>query len=320
MKPPPRASARSTPPLLQDDAAAPWKHLPAASPTSAAVLAETLGGGQAFRWTLRMDGAYWEGGYANHRFHLRADPEGRLLWRPANGSTPESDAEKSLHHYLGADQDWIDLADRLPWRSDPHLPRCLKAFPGLRILRQPFGETLLAFLCSPTKRIPQISLMLETLAERFGDPLPGGSHALPTWERLARTSLSDLRACGLGFRARHIEAAARFLAARPDWLATTPALPYPEARARLLEVPGVGGKVADCILLFGAGRLEAFPIDTWIQKVLDRHYHLAGWSTPAVIHFARIHFGPTAGLAQQFLFAWERRHGSSPPTESPPQP
>ncbi|MEJ1973341.1 MAG: hypothetical protein WDM96_13035 [Lacunisphaera sp.] len=96
---------------------------------------------------------------------------------------------------------------------------------------------------------------------------------------------------------------------RPDWLAEIEHLPYAAAKERLLELPGVGEKVADCVLLFGAGRLEAFPVDTWVLKSLARRYDLNGWKPAQVAHFGRTHFGSFAGVAQQYLFAWERRHG-----------
>ena len=99
--------------------------------------------------------------------------------------------------------------------------------------------------------------------------------------------------------------------ARTGWLEETEHLPYAEAKARLLELPGVGEKVADCVLLFGAGKLEAFPVDTWVLKSLARRYGLTGWKPAPVAHFGRTHFGPLAGLAQQYLFAWERRHGAA---------
>ena len=86
-------------------------------------------------------------------------------------------------------------------------------------------------------------------------------------------------------------------------------MPYPAAKARLLELPGVGEKVADCVLLFGAGKLEAFPVDTWVLKSLARRYGLDDWKPAQVAHFGRTHFGPLAGLAQQYLFAWERKFG-----------
>ena len=76
---------------------------------------------------------------------------------------------------------------------------------------------------------------------------------------------------------------------------------YPQAKATLMQLPGVGAKVADCVLLFGCGRLEAFPVDTWITKVMARRYNLGGWDTAKVAQFGQVHFGSAAGLAQQFL-------------------
>ncbi len=135
---------------------------------------------------------------------------------------------------------------------------------------------------------------------------------LPTWPELAQISEADLRACQLGFRARFIHQTAQFLAAHPGWLEETEHLPYAAAKERLCTLPGVGEKIADCVLLFGAGRLEAFPVDTWILKALARRYGLDDWKPAQVAQFGRAHFGPLAGLAQQFLFAWERRSAQKP--------
>ena len=132
------------------------------------------------------------------------------------------------------------------------------------------------------------------------------TRALPTWTQLATLPEADLRACQLGFRARYIKATADFLAAHPGWLEETEAAPYAIAKARLCTLPGVGEKVADCVLLFGSGRVEAFPVDTWIVKAMTRHYGLDGWTPAQVAHFGRQHFGAAAGYAQQYLFAWER--------------
>ena len=122
-------------------------------------------------------------------------------------------------------------------------------------------------------------------------------------------SEEDLRACLLGFRARYVKQTAQFLAERTDWLEQVEKLPYAEAKERLRELPGVGEKVADCVLLFGAGRFEAFPVDVWIIKAMETRYGLHGWTPQQIAHFGRVHFGPHAGLAQQYLFAWERRFG-----------
>jgi N-glycosylase/DNA lyase len=284
-----------------------WQPLAGWKP-SPAVLTETLDGGQSFRW--RLTGDIWTGQWSSHAVQIQADGGG-LNWRGAD--------EGALRRYLALDTAWAALTDSLPWRSDAHLARCIAAFPDLRILRQPFGETLLGFLCSATKQIVQIKQMVALLAERHGAPLPSLStlnpqlstsfHRLPTWAELAAIPEKDLRACLLGFRAKYIHATAKFLARHPRWLEETENLPYPAAKLRLVELPGVGEKVADCVLLFGAGRLEAFPVDTWVLKSLARRYGLEGWKPAQVAHFGRTHFGPLAGLAQQYLFAWERRHG-----------
>jgi len=155
----------------------------------------------------------------------------------------------------------------------------------------------------------QIKQMIALLAERHGAPLAPGVNRLPGWTEIAAISEADLRACLLGFRARYIRETALFLAAHPGWLEATETAPYAEAKTRLTSLPGVGEKVADCVLLFGAGKLEAFPVDTWIIKAMARRYGLDGWTPAQVAHFGRTHFGAHAGLAQQYLFSYERAHG-----------
>lgn len=318
----------------------PWRPLPGGWRLSPAVLAETLDGGQSFRWN-RLDVCgvpsssavalakaepriIWTGTWSDHVAQLRLHHDA-LEWRAPKPLAKTVAA--ALPRYLGDDTDWTALADSLPWRSDAHLAECIRAFPGLRILRQPFGETLLGFLCSATKQIVQIKRMLALIAEQHGTAMcragsltppkeRGGIsdpalqfHRLPTWPELATIPERNLRACLLGFRARFIAETARFLAARPAWLEETEALPYAAAKARLLELPGVGEKVADCVLLFGTGKLEAFPVDTWVLKSLARRYSLHDWKPAQLAQFGRAHFGPLAGLAQQYLFAWERKFG-----------
>ncbi|OAM87985.1 DNA-binding protein [Termitidicoccus mucosus] len=298
-----------------------WRSVPGMPAISAGTLAELLDGGQAFRWHRRPDGT-WLGVWADCVARLSLGPEpmpqknagsrdaGDGIPRTLRWSAPRAlsrRVERALPAYLACDADFGALADALPWRSDAHLARSLAAFPGLRILRQPFGETLLGFICSATKQIVQIKQMLALLAVRHGAEIAPGIHRLPTWAELALVSEDQLRGCLLGFRARHIHRAAAFLAARPGWLDETARLPYPTAKERLCALPGVGEKIADCALLFGAARLEAFPVDVWVLRALQNRYALDGWSPAQIARFGRAHFGPHAGLAQQFLFAFERR-------------
>jgi N-glycosylase/DNA lyase len=284
------------------------------------VLAEILDGGQAFRWNRvglsegnaldatdawRRENPVWVGVWGDCVARVRCGVDGHAEW-----AAPAALADRvagAAENYFATSTDFSAIADALPWRSDEHLAGCMAAFRGLRILRQPFGETLLGFLCSATKQIVQIKQMMAALAARHGTEIAAGVSRLPTWSELAEIPEAELRACLLGFRARHIAETSRFLAARPGWLEETEALPYARAKERLCELPGVGEKIADCALLFGAGRLEAFPVDVWILKTLERRYGLAGWRPAQLVQFGRMHFGRGAGLAQQFLFAWERR-------------
>lgn len=290
-----------------------WKPLDRLPPLSSRTFAELIDGGQAFRWNRQPDGS-WLGVWGDCVAQLKQDETGAVHWRaPVRLAARVTTA---LPSYFGQTAAVNALVDELPWRSDAHLALCLKTFPGLRILRQPFGETLLGFLCSATKQIVQIKQMMELLALRHGAslgvlPADGKTsativHRLPTWAELAAVPEKQLRECLLGFRARYIHDTAQFIASHPGWLEGTEELPYAEAKERLCSLPGVGEKVADCVLLFGAGKMEAFPVDVWILKTLASRYGLDGWKPDQVAHFGRAHFGPAAGLAQQFLFAYER--------------
>lgn len=283
----------------------PWQPLDDKRALTGRALAETLDGGQAFRWTFLVSENCWQGIWSNHIARLRLSDQSTLLASfPQETESPLA----ALHHYLGAETDWTGLADSLPWRSDSHLARCMQFLPQLRLLQQPFPETLLAFLCSATKQIPQIKIMCANLAAALGAEIIPGHHALPTWAQLAEASEQALRGLGLGFRAKNIKRTADTLATQPEKLAEIEQAPYQDAKQLLLELPGVGEKIADCALLFGARKLQAFPVDTWILKVLQNRYALLGWQNAQLAQFGRIHFGPYAGYAQQFLFAWERAH------------
>jgi N-glycosylase/DNA lyase len=271
-----------------------------------ASLIETLDGGQAFRWARYPD--YLEGRWSDQVFRIKVAPGSSDLLEYSVPVSPEpTHALNALKHYFACAVDFAHHTDCLPWRSDPVLTTAIQAFPGLRILRQPFAECLFSFLCSSTKQIPQIKAIHEIVATTLGSQLPDGSHRLPTWPQIAAAGEAPLRAAKLGYRARYIYQTAEYIAtAGTDWLREVEAMPTELARAELLRLPGVGRKIADCVLLFGAGRLDAFPIDTWVEKILTRAYQLEGWKLPQLQQFANAHFGPLSGYAQQYLFAAAR--------------
>ena len=278
-----------------------WRPLRLAEDVPAATLAEQLDGGQSFRWSPAPDGS-WVGVFGRTPADLRAGPKG-LEWRGPKAATHVAAA---LRHYLDAEGAQARLADALPWRSDPVLRAARAAYPGLRILRQDPQETLIGFLCSSNKRILQIRVMVAALAAKLGEPLGGGFHALPSWQALAAADDAVLRACSLGYRAGYLRGTAKQLLARPRWAEEFAALDTPALLAELQALPGVGPKVAACVALFGFGRLESFPVDTWVVQALADAYGLRGWKPAQLEQFGRAHFGPAAGLAQQYLFSAAR--------------
>jgi N-glycosylase/DNA lyase len=275
-----------------------WRPLRLAEDIPAGTLAEQMDGGQSFRWSLASDRS-WVGVFGRTLAAVRSGPQG-LEWCGQKGATH---AEGALRHYLDADGSQARLSEALPWRSDSVLRSARAAYPGLRILRQDPHEALIGFLCSSNKRILQIRVMVAALAAKLGEPLGGGFHALPSWQAIASADDAVLRACSLGYRAAYLRGTAKQLLARPRWAEEFAALTTADLLAELQSLPGVGPKVAACVALFGFGRLESFPVDTWVVQALADAYGLHGWKPAQLEQFGKAHFGEAAGLAQQYLFS-----------------
>jgi len=278
-----------------------WKPLVFDQPMSRLGLEETLLGGQSFSWTATTESS-WKGVIGNSIIELRLE-DAKLEWRTGKKSPL---TEINIRNYLWLDSSFTEAVDSLPWRSDPVLNRCMKGLLGLRILRQPMDEVLFVFLLSSVKSIPQIKEMKELVAQKYGESLELDLWSFPGWDRLAEIPEAELRSMKMGYRAKYVRGVAGQIANDPSILTDIVKQPYEEAKAKLLNLPGVGPKIADCCLLFGAARTEAFPIDTWISKTLEMRYSLSGWSNQQQAHFAIKHYGKHAGLAQQFLFSAER--------------
>jgi N-glycosylase/DNA lyase len=201
--------------------------------------------------------------------------------------------------YFGLDQPFEKIAATFP--DDPWLRKARAFAPGLRVLRQEPWETLGNFICSSLKQIVQIEQINQELRRTFGAAYAPGVHAYPDAVRLAQATEAQLRACKLGFRARHLHVAARQVAASEVSLDRIAKLPTDKAREQLMRIRGVGEKVANCVLLFAYGREEAFPIDVWVERVLRRLYFKKSQNPSAdrLRDFVQDHFGPNAGYAQQ---------------------
>jgi len=266
-------------------------------------LAATLDSGQAFRWQRCQD--EWEGIVGGRWVRLRAGP-GRI---EAETTEPVADWQW-LRHYLQLDINISDIVGAFP--KDEPMQAAVRSCPGLRLLRQEPWECLASFICSSTKQIVQIRAIIALLCERFGEPVivPDGHkpmHGFPSYHRLAQLTESDLRNCKLGFRAPFMLGTAKKLATGEIDLNRLHELSLDEARSALIEFPGVGPKIADCVLLFSYGFPDAFPVDVWIMKALRQlYFSRRSVKLPRLRRFADTHFRPHSGYAQQYLFHYMR--------------
>jgi N-glycosylase/DNA lyase len=226
--------------------------------------------------------------------HIRALCGGAAL----NCTRPEFDAV--WRDYFDLDTDYAAFRAAVP-AEDAYLSAAVRAGQGIRILRQDPWEMLVTFLISQRKNIPAIRRCVEALCSRCGQPLEGGVYAFPTPEALSGLEDDALCACSLGYRTGYVRTAARRAAAGA--LDGLEALDDEELRRRLLVFPGVGPKVADCILLFGYHRLGGFPRDVWINRVVDEVY--GG-------RFPLERYAGFEGVIQQYLFFYARsgRHSA----------
>jgi N-glycosylase/DNA lyase len=266
-------------------------------------LAATLSSGQAFRW--KEIGGAWEGVVGQQWVRLRQVPEGIR----AEFIAADDQFISSLAHYLQTDVDIASILATFP--DDEPMRAAVGACRGLRLLRQEPWECLASFILSSTKQIVQIQQIVALLCERFGEPLavPAG-HApvfsFPAAARLAQCAEQSLRDCKMGFRAPNLLRTARMIAAGEISLALHQRSVH-DARAELLRCPGVGEKIANCVLLFAYGFPSAFPVDVWVMKALRELYFPRRRPSAARLErFIATHFGPNAGFAQQYLFHYMR--------------
>lgn len=266
-------------------------------------LAATLSSGQTFRW--QRCGHGWEGFVGPRWVRLQSTGDG------IHAETFAAEADWGwLENYLQTGVDLDVILGSFP--DDEPMRRSVAACGGLRLLRQDPWECLASFILSSTKQIVQIQQIIGLLCARFGSAIPvPTSHAagwsFPAPEILAGAAETELRSCKMGFRAPHLLDAARRVAERRLDLASLQTLPLTEARARLTELPGVGPKIANCVLLFAYGFPQAFPVDVWVMKALRQLYFPKRRPRPERLRkFIAGHFGPYAGYAQQYLFHYMR--------------
>ena len=272
----------------------------------------TLCCGQVFRWEQKS--GWWYGVAADKAFKIRQ----------ANAELEFANVDKKfVRRYFGLDDDLQRIRNCVG--RDEHIKKAINAFWGLRIVRQEPWECLISYICATYKSIAAIKQMLLKLSKTFGERimLDGCSfYTFPAPEKLARASVSELAKCGLGYRAKYVSETSKKVYEGNFGLEGLRRMPYQQAKKTLLDFAGVGSKVADCVLLFSLGKLDAFPVDVWVKRALLNHYadqfpaafvqkvnvnrSFSNTEYEQLNKFGRNYFGEYAGYAQEYLYHYER--------------
>lgn len=275
-------------------------------------LDHTLSCGQVFRWE-KID-RWWEGVVEGNVIRITQERD-RLLFRTNHSA---EDCAEFLKNYLRLDDDLPMILSSID--KDSWVNSAIQKFHGLRLIRQNPWECLISYICATNTNIPAIKNRILELSKRFGDEVTFEDkvfYTFPEPQELAEADLDELKSCGLGYRAKYVLKTAKKIKASPDLLKAFKSLEYEELRRGLLSLAGVGPKVADCITLFAFDKLEAFPIDVWVRRVMYQRYlkkeipqypktgrakPLTGSEYDELRSFAWRYFGKYAGYAQQYLF------------------
>ena len=249
----------------------------------------TLDCGQAFRWEKQDDGSY--SGVAGGHF-LNISKNGDDLFF--------ADTEKEVFDgfwrgYFDLDKNYVQICDTL--KQDSLLSSTIDSYYGIRILNQESWEALCSFVISQQNNIKRIKLIINRLCRAYGEEIKDGWYTFPSAERLAALSVEDFEKLGAGDRAKYLEKLSKDVASGVIDLEKIKSLSLDEARKALLDIYGVGIKVANCALLFGFQFYSAFPVDVWMKRVME--YYPDG--LPEC-------FSGIEGIAQQYLFHWARNN------------
>ena len=253
-------------------------------------LEQTLDCGQSFRWEKQDDGSF--SGVAFGKYvNISLDGTDMVI----KNAAPED--EKIWREYFDLELDYGKIRGDIS-KLHPVLEEAARYAPGIRILRQEPYEALCTFIISQNNNIKRIKGIVARLCESFGDEIDEGVYTFPNAERLAELTPDDLAPLRAGFRNRYIIDSAKKVASGEVDLELCKTADYEAARAELMKITGVGVKVADCTLLFGMHRVEAFPVDVWMKRAMEKLF-------PGM---TANDFGEYAGIAQQYIFHYSRMH------------
>jgi len=246
------------------------------------------------------------------------------FWYGVNGNDVlKVDENGNTNSYQNYNVDFFRKNDNLDKiiksiSKDKTVKIAVKKFQGLRILRQDPFQCLISFIVSSNSNIPKIKSNLENISKKFGKKIKFQNQEFflfPNPKKLAKISINEITSCGVGYRAKFIKEAAKIIDKKEIDFNYLKKCDYQDAKENMCQIPGVGNKVADCVLLFSLDKLEAVPLDRWIIRILGKYYAKKfEMNTKTItekqyniLHKKIVnHFGPFAGYSQQFLFKMER--------------
>lgn len=264
--------------------------------------------GQCFRWNKQEDGSY-TGIFKENVVNVKKE-NNRIIFK---GICKENIKEECID-YFDLDTDYDNIKSRLS-NVDDYLKTSIKYGEGIRILNQDLWETLISFIISANNNIPRIKGIIERISKSYGKKIVWNNneyYTFPTPQELSKASVEDLRKLGLGFRDVRVYKTTKIINENPDKLKKlADEKDVNKLKEELLQFPGVGPKVADCIMLFSTlKRLEVFPIDVWVRRVMNELYikneDEAKINKKEIEQLAKTKYGNLAGIAQQYLFYWRR--------------
>ncbi|NLO39650.1 MAG: N-glycosylase [Ruminiclostridium sp.] len=253
--------------------------------------------GQCFRWAQNQDGL-WTGIVFGRRLKLSWENDICTLY-----GIDQQQFIDQFYDYFDLQTDYFSIKKKLV-QMDEKLEKVVAFGSGMRLLRQDLWEVLLSFVISQNNGIPRIKQIVDSLCLHFGKPISveDDAYDFPQPEALANTTMDNLNLCRGGYRCRYISEISGILVHKPSFLTELKTLPSQQARELLLSLPGIGPKVADCVLLYSGIDRSAFPVDRWIKRVMEELYFHRETSEDTIRKFARDTFGDLAGIAQQYLF------------------
>jgi len=268
-------------------------------------LEKTVNSGQVFHWQKVGEG--FVGAIGDLAVFVEQTNDSLEV---RSGGTPQPARQRRalpgiVARYFALDHPLAEIYESFP--KDPIMNAARGFCRGLRIVRQPTWECLATFICSSMKQVAHIRQISLALRKRFGEQRRIGDqlvYTFPSARRLAQASEKELLECKLGYRAKNLRGTARLVSSGKADLEVWSALSDCELRKQLCALPGVGPKIANCVMLFAYERLRAFPIDVWIERVLRQHYFSRRRKLTAqrLRQFSETYFGEHGGYAQQYLF------------------